>query len=234
MLRHYLTRNMGAAESRISPYVRQRLKAEISLHIHFDNPQLRMMPKKMSDAVGRRVYRQALKDLPSKYLNSSLKELPASDLLHLRKYIREVFEIAAPESICENNLNHLTETRRQSIAELPQVSSKVHVSSKSNGKEKSQYEVLERICTYKLIDGIQLTQCPECPICLCDFIEMEMVLVLPCTHLFHGECVELWLNRGGADCPLCRYVFFENRKKSITVVGEGRHYVSGVYRPEEE
>ncbi|TGZ72126.1 hypothetical protein CRM22_002277 [Opisthorchis felineus] len=173
-----------------------------------------MMPKKMSNAVGRRVYRQALKNLPSKYLNSSLKELPASDLLHLRKYVRETFEIAAPESIYEDNLNNLTETRRQSIIELTQASSNSHVSLKSDGKEKSQYEALERICTYKLIDEIQLAQCPECPICLCDFIEMEMVLVLPCTHIFHGECVELWLSRGGADCPLCRYIF-ENRKESI-------------------
>ncbi|KER27311.1 hypothetical protein T265_05635 [Opisthorchis viverrini] len=224
---------MGAVESRISPYVRQRLKAEISLQIHFDNPQLRMMPKKMSDAVGRRVYRQALKNLPSRYLNLSLRELPASDLLYLRKYIREVFEIAAPESICENNLNHLTEVRRQSLAELPQTPSNAQVISKSDGKEKSQYEILERICTYKLIDGTQLTQCPECPICLCDFIEMELVLVLPCTHLFHGECVEVWLNRGGADCPLCRCTFFENRKQSIPVIGEDSNYIGGVYRPEE-
>ncbi|PRQ56100.1 putative transcription factor C2H2 family [Rosa chinensis] len=43
-----------------------------------------------------------------------------------------------------------------------------------------------------------------CSICLADYKETDMLLVLPhCGHLFHVKCVYPWL-RLHATCPICR------------------------------
>ncbi|CAK5018608.1 unnamed protein product [Aphanomyces euteiches] len=46
----------------------------------------------------------------------------------------------------------------------------------------------------------------DCAICLCEFDptdESDMVITLPCSHVFHGECLFPWLVRDHS-CPLCR------------------------------
>lgn len=43
-----------------------------------------------------------------------------------------------------------------------------------------------------------------CSICLADYIEADLVLLLPnCGHFFHVDCVDHWL-RLRATCPMCR------------------------------
>ncbi|KAI9084523.1 hypothetical protein K1719_033511 [Acacia pycnantha] len=44
----------------------------------------------------------------------------------------------------------------------------------------------------------------QCSICLEDFDEHDDVLVLPCDHFFHNNCIVKWLNTGHT-CPLCRF-----------------------------
>lgn len=45
----------------------------------------------------------------------------------------------------------------------------------------------------------------KCAVCLEEFCEGAEVVVLPCTHRFHGEeCVKPWL-RMHSSCPICRY-----------------------------
>lgn len=45
---------------------------------------------------------------------------------------------------------------------------------------------------------------PDCAICLCDVDEGEEVKLLPvCMHLFHKDCIELWLEKNKT-CPVCR------------------------------
>eukprot|EP00929_Paragymnodinium_shiwhaense_P030019 TRINITY_DN17082_c0_g1_i1.p1 TRINITY_DN17082_c0_g1~~TRINITY_DN17082_c0_g1_i1.p1 ORF type:complete len:427 (+),score=50.91 TRINITY_DN17082_c0_g1_i1:245-1525(+) len=48
---------------------------------------------------------------------------------------------------------------------------------------------------------------PMCIICLSDFLEGEEISQLPCRHVFHSECIEMWLTKS-VHCPLrCqRYV----------------------------
>ncbi|KAJ4300482.1 hypothetical protein N0V88_003157 [Collariella sp. IMI 366227] len=43
----------------------------------------------------------------------------------------------------------------------------------------------------------------ECTICIDDLKKDEEVVVLPCKHWYHGECVVLWLKEHNT-CPICR------------------------------
>jgi len=39
--------------------------------------------------------------------------------------------------------------------------------------------------------GVGEEQC--CTICCCDYVKDEVITELPCHHLFHKQCVSLWL-----------------------------------------
>ena len=46
---------------------------------------------------------------------------------------------------------------------------------------------------------------PTCAICLDDFISIEStVRQLPCEHIFHPECVDIFLRDNSSLCPLCK------------------------------
>ncbi|KAG6604984.1 RING-H2 finger protein ATL18, partial [Cucurbita argyrosperma subsp. argyrosperma] len=50
-----------------------------------------------------------------------------------------------------------------------------------------------------------------CSICLMEFARGDSVCVLPdCSHVFHFDCIEKWLERNRFTCPLCRCFFFFN------------------------
>ncbi|KAG6386888.1 hypothetical protein SASPL_152065 [Salvia splendens] len=54
-----------------------------------------------------------------------------------------------------------------------------------------------------------------CSICLVEFEEEDSVTKLPkCGHLFHGECIEKWLDKCRFSCPLCRSSLLRPRSKS--------------------
>ncbi|KAL5553964.1 hypothetical protein UlMin_041365 [Ulmus minor] len=46
----------------------------------------------------------------------------------------------------------------------------------------------------------------RCVICLEDLPLGSDVVRLPCLHVFHDECIRLWLIKG-RNCPLCRFEF---------------------------
>ncbi|CAA0806400.1 RING-H2 finger protein ATL5 [Striga hermonthica] len=46
----------------------------------------------------------------------------------------------------------------------------------------------------------------ECSVCLSLFEEGDEVRNLKCNHTFHKDCIDTWLQRESATCPLCRGV----------------------------
>eukprot|EP00931_Biecheleriopsis_adriatica_P057601 TRINITY_DN34189_c0_g1_i1.p1 TRINITY_DN34189_c0_g1~~TRINITY_DN34189_c0_g1_i1.p1 ORF type:complete len:313 (-),score=46.46 TRINITY_DN34189_c0_g1_i1:74-1012(-) len=42
----------------------------------------------------------------------------------------------------------------------------------------------------------------SCAVCICDFEGGEMLRQLPCSHMFHRQCIDRWLRRNKV-CPLC-------------------------------
>lgn len=52
----------------------------------------------------------------------------------------------------------------------------------------------------------QVSKNLQCSVCMEDFILEESVRQLPCSHLYHNDCIIPWLEMHGT-CPICRKVF---------------------------
>ncbi|XP_073225962.1 uncharacterized protein [Cicer arietinum] len=52
----------------------------------------------------------------------------------------------------------------------------------------------------------------RCAICLENFEATEEVMITPCNHMFHEDCLVTWLTSKG-QCPVCRFVIFEGVKR---------------------
>ena len=44
----------------------------------------------------------------------------------------------------------------------------------------------------------------QCSICMEDIVPTQLHRELPCEHVFHPQCVDTWLLKCNATCPLCR------------------------------
>lgn len=51
----------------------------------------------------------------------------------------------------------------------------------------------------------------SCAVCLEDFEPREEVMLTPCSHMFHEECIVPWVKNHG-HCPVCRANFCERRE----------------------
>ncbi|KAL4273327.1 hypothetical protein GQ457_13G029570 [Hibiscus cannabinus] len=67
-------------------------------------------------------------------------------------------------------------------------------------------ESIQALKKVKLAEGYGDNGGVECMICMEKLVqsEREVVTSMPCSHLFHGECIERWLSTSHL-CPLCRF-----------------------------
>jgi hypothetical protein len=54
----------------------------------------------------------------------------------------------------------------------------------------------------------------DCAICFINFLEGDEILILPCTHRFHGDCVAKWLTKQ-ASCPTCNWSVFDDGRSKL-------------------
>tara|TARA_B100002051_G_C16737065_1_gene641880 strand:+ start:1042 stop:1311 length:270 start_codon:yes stop_codon:yes gene_type:complete len=50
------------------------------------------------------------------------------------------------------------------------------------------------------------TNFDTCVICLENMKYNETLMIIQCSHIFHKECLQLWMNKKTI-CPLCDYQF---------------------------
>lgn len=55
--------------------------------------------------------------------------------------------------------------------------------------------------------GLEQNDDAQCQICLDDFSCGDKLHTLPCSHVFHAECVAEWLKEKSCSCPVCRHEF---------------------------
>ncbi|URD72180.1 Zinc finger, C3HC4 type (RING finger) [Musa troglodytarum] len=60
----------------------------------------------------------------------------------------------------------------------------------------------------------------DCTVCLEAFVANEPVLVTPCNHMFHRDCLEPWVRSHGK-CPVCRFVLCERRENALVRINDG-------------
>ncbi|KAJ0255519.1 RING/U-box superfamily protein [Hirschfeldia incana] len=58
----------------------------------------------------------------------------------------------------------------------------------------------------------------RCTVCLEDFEPKETVMITPCKHMFHEECIVPWLKSKG-QCPLCRFVILKPTRRDYSPGG---------------
>ncbi|XP_010689727.2 RING-H2 finger protein ATL68 [Beta vulgaris subsp. vulgaris] len=73
------------------------------------------------------------------------------------------------------------------------------------------YRDLNRDPNSKAMEKHRDEEKKSCAICLEDFEPREEVMLTPCTHMFHEECIVPWVKEHGK-CPVCRANFFERRE----------------------
>ncbi|XP_073505239.1 E3 ubiquitin-protein ligase RNF103 isoform X1 [Phyllobates terribilis] len=59
-----------------------------------------------------------------------------------------------------------------------------------------------------------MLHCTECVVCLENFEDASLLMGLPCGHVFHQNCIVVWLAGGRHCCPVCRWASY--KKKHFT------------------
>ncbi|XP_066485013.1 E3 ubiquitin-protein ligase RNF103 isoform X2 [Tiliqua scincoides] len=57
-----------------------------------------------------------------------------------------------------------------------------------------------------------MLHCTECVVCLENFENGCLLMGLPCGHVFHQNCIVMWLAGGRHCCPVCRWASYKKKK----------------------
>lgn len=60
------------------------------------------------------------------------------------------------------------------------------------------------LTSHTAVSSIKTGSHSQCAVCLEDFVVGDSQAVLPCSHVFHPDCVHRWLSRK-SECPTCRH-----------------------------
>ena len=55
---------------------------------------------------------------------------------------------------------------------------------------------------------------PTCRICTEEYVPGARLRQLPCHHIFHRDCIDEWIGKRHATCPVCRMNLLEPHKSS--------------------
>lgn len=58
----------------------------------------------------------------------------------------------------------------------------------------------------------EMLHCTECVVCLENFSSGCLLMGLPCGHVFHQNCIVLWLAGGRHCCPVCRWPSYKKKQ----------------------
>ncbi|XP_036407449.1 E3 ubiquitin-protein ligase RNF103 [Megalops cyprinoides] len=67
-----------------------------------------------------------------------------------------------------------------------------------------------------------MLRCTECVVCLENFEDGCLVMGLPCGHVFHQQCIVVWLAAGRHCCPVCRWPSYKKKPDRPRVVHKQR------------
>ncbi|GAB0187993.1 E3 ubiquitin-protein ligase RNF103 [Grus japonensis] len=58
----------------------------------------------------------------------------------------------------------------------------------------------------------EMLHCTECVVCLENFSNGCLLMGLPCGHVFHQNCIVMWLAGGRHCCPVCRWASYKKKQ----------------------
>ena len=101
---------------------------------------------------------------------------------------------------------HCHELERRNILEIinMQTNNNRISSNKKLSNKGLDYETIENYPVSKIKNINDLSENKKkCLICLDEFKNGQKTISLPCTHLFHSECIKKWMKQENF-CPLCK------------------------------
>lgn len=60
-----------------------------------------------------------------------------------------------------------------------------------------------------------MLHCTECVVCLENFENGCLLMGLPCGHVFHQNCIVMWLAGGRHCCPVCRWPSYKKKSSHM-------------------
>ncbi|CAO3672490.1 unnamed protein product [Umbelopsis vinacea] len=98
------------------------------------------------------------------------------------------------------NAISLTDLRESVVMESNESSEKSRARSIGNNSL-YDYRDANKICSAEGNDGDKRV---DCVICLDGFSRGDVLRRLPCGHEYHRDCIDPWLTKRSASCPLCK------------------------------
>ncbi|KAG9948575.1 hypothetical protein KCU85_g4860, partial [Aureobasidium melanogenum] len=109
---------------------------------------------------------------------------------------------------------HILQRKRRNDLRARIARGEVDIQALGLGKLTVPQEIIDQMCTYTpsavvpakgTVEALPPLEQSTCAICLDDFTESQsQVRELPCRHVFHTNCIDLFLLDTSSMCPLCK------------------------------